>query len=108
MGRSYAREKIGVAVYDLATGIGNIKERILDAYMGFHTLVREDFPDELKEDWDKIYETLTKEEPTYNEKGEAVVGKIENSLSKASIEDAVRLAELICNLNIKLQDDISI
>ncbi|MGJ1528072.1 hypothetical protein ACR79H_20640 [Sphingobacterium spiritivorum] len=102
---SYARGKIGVAVEDLATGIGNIKERILDAYVGgFHTLGRDDFPEELKEYWDKINEVLTKEEPTYNEKGEAIKGSAENSLLKISNDDAVELARSICYLDAKLQD----
>lgn len=105
MRASYAREKFGVAVNEMATGTGDIRDRIWHAYLSFHTLSEKDFPDDLKEDWNFIYSSLTKEEPSYNDNGEVSVGKVQNTLRVLDTETCVELAQRICDLNTKLHWD---
>ena len=105
MRHSYAGEKFGVAVYALATGTGTLQDRIWEAYLSFHTLNREDFSDDLKDYWDKIDYTLTREEPSYDENGQITTGKVQNTLAKMSTQEAAEIAELICELDAKLRYD---
>jgi hypothetical protein len=105
MRHSYAREKFGVAVNSLATGTSDLNDRIWNAYLSFHTLTENDFPDELKEDWLEIHNSLTVEEPTYDEKGEVTIGKVQNTLKSLDTESCVELAQKICDLNTMLHLD---
>lgn len=98
MRASYAREKLISAVHNLAEGTGTIQQRLWDAYLAFHTLRETDFPEDLKSDWTEIHDSLTEEEPTYNDKGEPIVGKVENTLKKMSNETASELASKITSL----------
>ncbi|NLU90629.1 hypothetical protein [Chitinophaga sp. Ak27] len=106
MRHSYAREKFGVAVNTLATGTSDIRDRIWYAYLSFHTLTEKDFSEELKEDWLTIYNSLTTEEPTYDDKGEVTIGKVQNTLRKLDTKSCMDLAQKICDLNTKLRNDI--
>lgn len=103
MRHSYAKEKFSVAVNSLATGKGTMQDRIWNAYRSFHTLDRNDFPDDLKGDWDKIYNTLTREEASYDKNGQVTTGKVQNTLAKISNQEASEIAELICELEAKLR-----
>jgi hypothetical protein len=103
MRHSYAKEKFGVAVNALAVGTGDIRDRIWDAFLSFHTLSEKDFSDELQEDWDFIYTRLTKEEPTVEDNGYVTTGKVQNTLRKLDIDTCVEIAQKIYELNIKLR-----
>ena len=100
---AYAREKIGVAADRLATGTGNIKERIFQAYLSFHTLSLEDFPEELQEEWSFIINTLTSVDATYDTKGEVTKGKVENSLLEMDEVTCQDVASNIIELDKKLK-----
>ena len=41
----YALEKLGEAVYDLATGTGPVQERLCEAFVYLHRIQPEDIPD---------------------------------------------------------------
>jgi hypothetical protein len=41
----YALEKLGEAVYDLATGTGPVQERLCEAFVYLHRVQPEDIPD---------------------------------------------------------------
>lgn len=99
---SYAKEKIGSAVYSLATGRGDIKERLWNSFLGFHPLKESDFPDDLKDKWNDLKVRLTTEEPKYDSDGNVTTGKVENTIKKISIDDCVEIAELIYNLNYEI------
>jgi hypothetical protein len=103
MRHSYAKEKMGVAVRALATSQKNIRERIWTAYLSFHTLKEDDFPEELREDWNFIETHLTREEPTKDERGEVTIGRVQNSLAKMNGELCEEIAEKICDLNSQLR-----
>ncbi|MQC27049.1 MAG: hypothetical protein DWG76_06350 [Chloroflexi bacterium] len=57
---SFAREKIGGAIYYLAIGEGDVRSRLWSAYMEFHPLSEKDFPDGLRKDYRWIMKELTK------------------------------------------------
>ena len=102
----YTKEKLAVAVHALATGKGGIKARLKEAFMSFHVLSGEDFPEELKVEWNYIYEGLTKEEPICDAQGEITTGKMDNTLRKMDEETGVDIAERIYDLDDKLSDYI--
>lgn len=78
----YTREKIGNAMRILAIGRGDVRQRLIAAYYSFHTLTIDDFPEELKKDWEWIDRQLTKHGPLYDYKGEIWVGSVENTMGK--------------------------
>jgi len=87
----------------MATDKGNIRTRIWNAFLIFHTLSKNDFSVELQEDWDFIYNSLTSQEPTYDKKGEVVSGKVQNTLKVLSEDKCVEIAERIVELETKLR-----
>ena len=99
---SFAKEKISAAVYSLATGRGDIKERLWNSFSGFHPLKESDFPDDLKDKWNDLKGRLTSEEPKYNSDGNIGTGKVENTINKISIDDCLEIAELICILDYEI------
>jgi len=102
MRMSYAREKMGVAVVDLATGKGTIQDRLWKAYLGFHPVSEDDFPDGLAEDYLEIMSILTREEPSYDTRGEVTTGSVQNTLAKMTADEASDVAQMIVNINYKL------
>lgn len=103
MRHQYAKEKLGSAVHSMATDKGDIKTRLWHAFLIFHTLSERDFGDEFKEDWNFIYNSLTTEEPSYDDKGEVTTGRIQNTLKVLDEKTCVEIAERISNLAAKLR-----
>jgi hypothetical protein len=99
----YALEKLASAVHSMATDPGDIKVRLWNAFLIFHTLSEKDFANEYHEDWKFIYKSLTTEEPSYNEKGEVTTGRVENTLKILDEDACVKIAERIANLESKLR-----
>jgi len=62
---SYALEKLGLAVYELTIGEGNIKSRLRSAIRYLSAVYEKDFPEELRKDWRSIKKRLTKRESKY-------------------------------------------
>ena len=107
-GSSYALEKLGVAVWKLATGAGGIKARLADAYIELAILQASDFPRELTEEWLQSRADLTSGKMQYEnaivdaELGRRPVGLLLSTLRHMRITKATRIAERICLLNAKL------
>jgi hypothetical protein len=99
MRHSYAKEKIAAAVESMANSPDDIKSRLWGAFLIFHTLTEKDFPDELKEYWNVIYDDLTQEEPSYDENGEVSNGKVQNTLKVIDDTKCVEIARKITELN---------
>jgi len=55
----YARSKLGGAIWKLATGIGEIKSRLSDAYIELAIIQEGDLPEDLSEEWKMIKLDLT-------------------------------------------------
>lgn len=105
---SYAREKLCVAVWKLATGSGGIKSRLADAFIELALLHETDFPSELKDEWKQIMSELTRGKMQYNitvKDGKLVkvpVGRLYSTLRFMRDSRAKNIAEQICDLEARL------
>ncbi len=89
----YAHEKLCDALYYLATGAGDVRERILSAYSRFHPLEERHFPEHLRNDFKWVMDQLTKYEPVYDHKGNIIIGQVENTLRHIRNSTGVKIAE---------------
>ena len=74
----YAHEKLLAALESLATGPGDVRERLLVAYQIFHPLTQLHFPPHLRKGFQWVLKQLTTREPIYDYKGRPA----ENSYAK--------------------------
>lgn len=98
----YAREKLFSAVEILATFPDDVRSRIKCAYMEFHPLNEDHFPDDLKEDWNWVHNSITKCGPKFNHAGEVVVGSVENTMSHIRKKTGTEIAARIFSIFYKL------
>lgn len=98
----YAQEKLGTAIYDLATGTGDIRHRLFQAYLRFHTLSDDYFPEELKATWNELSAMLESKDAIRSHKGEVNIGSVENTLESITEEECSDIAKRIYNLNSEL------
>jgi hypothetical protein len=107
-GMLYAREKLGVAVWKLATGVGGIKERLSDAFIEIVILQENDFPRQLRDQWKQICSDLTCGKMQYDTKVEdghlvkVPVGKLYSTLRYMRKKKAQNIAKRICLLEARL------
>ena len=85
---SYAQEQLRITIEYLATGQGDVRNRLLGAFSQCHVLREEDFPAEFQQDWKWIMDQVTKCGPLYVEYPPSA--KIPNKLIYGSIEDTWR------------------
>jgi len=98
----YAQEKLYVAIRSLATGQGDVRARLVDAFMTFHTLKVDDFPPKYREDWKWIQNQLTKHGPIYDYKGRVYKGSVENTMSKIKNSTGRKIATKIFDIGYDL------
>lgn len=103
MKHHYALEKLDSAVHSLETDRGDLRTRLWNAYMFLHTLSEKDFADEYKEDWNFIYRSLTRELPTYDDRGEVPTGRVQNTLRILGEDTCLEIAESISKLASRLR-----
>jgi hypothetical protein len=95
----YALEKLGEAVYDLATGTGPVQERLCEAAVYLHRIRPEDIPDaELRSVLVGIKDDLTFDVPKGKEGGPVA------ALLKTSNKDASAIAGRILDLYQRMDD----
>jgi len=105
---NYAREKLGVAVWKLATGSGEIKSRLADAFVELAILHETDFPSELRDEWKQIIYELTKGKMQYSitiKNGKLIrapLGLLSSTLRFMRESTAKIIAEQIYNLASRL------
>ncbi len=103
-GFSYACEKLGVAVWKLATGWGTLRERLQDAAIELLILQETDFPDDLVAKWKTLIRDLTKGKMKYRrviKDGELVpepIGLVASTVGYARKYTLQDLARRICGL----------
>jgi hypothetical protein len=108
-GLDYACEKLGLAVWKLATGMGDIKGRLADAYIEIAILQETDFPPELREPWKHIRSELTRGKLMYETRlkngqlEEVSIGRLASTLRYMRKIRAQRIAEQICDLESRLK-----
>jgi len=95
---SYALEKLSNAVRILAVGPGDVRSRLLDATLEFHTLQAKDFPPNLQADYQWVISQLTKREPDYGSEG-----KLQATLRHMINRTGSRIAAKICDLQYHLE-----
>ena len=98
----YAREKLEAALRTLATGAGDVRSRLQEAYEVFHPLRRDHLPDELKQDHDWIMTQLTKHKPSRNYRGDVVKGSVEVSLGRMRNSTGVKIAKRLLYIRDRL------
>ena len=98
----YAQEKLYVAIRSLATGQGDVRARLVDAFMTFHPLKEEDFPPKYRADWKWIHNQLTKHGPVYDYKGRVYKGSVENTMSKIKNNTGRKIATKIFDIGYDL------
>lgn len=67
MGLDYAQEKLGDAISYLASSDGDLRQRLANAFWGFHPVRPEDFPTDLQDQYRTIVSNLTKVQATGDE-----------------------------------------
>ena len=98
----YAEDKLSTAVYILATGKGDVRSRLFDAFMEFHPVNSDDFPAELLEDWLWIKKQLTKFGPVYGADNEVKMGSVRHTLNRIKNSTGEKIAQRIYNLSANL------
>jgi len=101
---NYCLEKLSDAIIQLAVGEGDVRSRLHDAYMCFHTLKTNDFPEHLQTEWDWIIKSLTKEEHTLDHKGEVLHGRLRNTLWKMRNKTGRKIAMKIVMLYYRISE----
>ncbi|MEI8697177.1 MULTISPECIES: hypothetical protein [unclassified Mesorhizobium] len=97
MSQDYAREKFVTATSTLV-GNGDIRTRLLGAYMSFHPIKESDFrTSELSKVYKEIMDRLTKITPKDSDEG-----RVPATVKQLSDDEAGEIAELIWNLTYSL------
>ena len=94
----YAHEKLLVALSSLATGAGDIRSRLLDAYLSFHPLKESDFPEHLRADFRWVLAQMTKFPPYHLSDGNMVRGSVEETMRRIKRATGVAIAERLVHL----------
>ena len=102
----YACEKLGSAIETLATSPGDVRARLLDAFLIFHTMNTDDFPKEFQSDWKWIIKEMTKNGHRETSNGRFLIGSGENTMSKIKNKTGVKIAKRIYSINQKLDCDL--
>ena len=103
-GIGYAREKISLAIYILATAPGGIKKRLLSAFNECIAVQDDDFPEDLRGDWSWINNQMTKFGPVKDAQGTVLIGQCENTMRRIRNSTAVKIAEKLFALEDELRD----
>ncbi len=98
MSIGYTWEKLHDAVLTLASGTGSIQERLCDAYV--YSLIRlqkqDDFPVEMRDDFEVIQKELTAVQPFGEE------GSVKASTNAMTDDKASKIAEKIVSMYDKI------
>jgi hypothetical protein len=107
---SYAEEKLDEALRILATGAGDVRDRLYLWYWSVHFLNEGHFPDELKKDWQWITKQLTKYGPltstTFDGKPLIIYDSVKYTLKKIKNSTGVKIAKKVYDLTRKLHTKI--
>jgi hypothetical protein len=99
----YAREKLLNAIETLATGGGDVRERLLQAFTNFHTLTADDLPSDFKMDWAWIRKELTKYGPVMiGDTDEVLRGSVENTMRRIKRNTGRKIAQKLFRIGWEL------
>ncbi len=95
----YALEKLRNAVRTLAVAPGDVRNRLIKAYLQCHTLDESHFPSKLKKKWRFIEKNLTKSGPVCKEwNGELWIGSVENTMDHIYNKTGTKIARQVYDL----------
>ncbi|MFZ6028689.1 MAG: hypothetical protein ACOYYS_13305 [Chloroflexota bacterium] len=93
---TYACENFGVAVHCLATGPGEIKTRLLSAFLSISCLTSRDIPEEMQPQFNRLRSLLTDVGPQND------IGKVSGRLRYMRKDKATQIAELFLSIHMQL------
>lgn len=102
---NYVKSRISDAVFELCTGPGDVKARLLSATKETISLTSRSFPDELWPLWVEIHSMLTKHGPRTDIEGAMLGGAIDNTLQKIQKRTGTKIAIKIYELHRALQSN---
>jgi len=91
----YVEQQLRETIYSLATGPGDIRQRLAQSFQGFFILKKEQFPKELQADWEWVRTELTKFGPIKRDNGSIFRGSVEHTCSKIKNKTGVKIAKKI-------------
>ncbi len=94
----YAVEKLTNTLECLATHPGDARERLTSAYLTFHTLNEDNFPQKYQKKWKSIKTEITKFGPPPDYKSIPRQGSVENTMSRIRKNTAAKIAKEIYEL----------
>jgi hypothetical protein len=100
---SFVKGRIADAVFELCTGPGDVRSRLLSANSEIVSLLDNHFPSELLPLWQEIHRMLTKHGPASDADGKISEGAIPHTLKKIKKATGVQIAEKIYKLHKELQ-----
>lgn len=89
----YAAEKFSMAVYRLAIGPGDVRSRLREAFDEFHPVQSSLLPEDIKKEYDWIFEQLTKRERRFERDS-----RLDATLYRMWNSTGVKIAERIVKL----------
>ncbi len=101
----YIQEKLSNAVYVLAVGEGDVRERLVSAFIACITLKPKDFPPEFQKDWEWVLQQLTKYGPIVRDDGSVFRGSVENTMSRIKRKTGAKIARKIYELHDHLNSE---
>ncbi len=96
--RRYVIEKLTNAMDCLLTHQGDARARILGCHTCFGTLKEDDFPEELRDDWRYVVNTISSRGPQYTPDGEVFRGSIEMTMRACKNSTAAKVIERLKKL----------
>jgi len=88
---AYVYGKLSVAIDTLTVGPGDIRERLHDAFVDFHAITAEDFPESLRADYNWIVGRLTSFGPRLGQRNETWRGAVESTMRRVQRKTGVEL-----------------
>lgn len=99
----YASQNMLKALYSLATGPGDVRERLLTAYGNFWVLNEDHFPEHLRADFRYVTKELNKFGPVYDHHGNMVNDAVKETLRRIKRSTGVKIAHKLVHLHFELE-----
>ena len=99
---SYTLNKFSQAVWVLATGPGDVRSRLHEAYISLAGASASDLPDDLRADFKWVTDQLGRYEPTDVQRRRGW-GSLDATLTKIKNKTGVKIAERIVAIELELR-----
>lgn len=94
----YAYEKFSDALYSLATGPYDVRQRLRSAYWHLRPVNKKHLPEHLHDDYQWVLNQLTRFEPATGRDGKVLRGAVEETLSRIRNTTGSKIAERILHI----------